>query len=633
MARECFEDPDVATVMNDKFVNIKVDREERPDLDKVYQLGHTLLSRGNGGWPLTVFLNPQSHIPFFAGTYFPRSPKFGLPGFVDVLHHVSRAFSESQEKFEEFESKMHQALAGLQSPKTTEVERSNVQLYKTVRDVLISNYDPQSGGFGNAPKFPQPMGLEWLLQAWFASKKQRVVDTQALDAVIHTLTQMARGGIYDQIGGGFFRYSTDRYWNVPHFEKMLYDNGLLLGLYADAYSISGDELFQEVIGDTCKWLTSEMCDSGGGFFGAIDADSEGIEGKFYVWRRNEVQRVLNETEYLIVETLYGLDKPKNFENHWHLRRTDAWKTVIHRLSLDPNEAIKWRESARAKLKQVRDQRIRPSTDTKILTSWNGLAIEGIAKSAQVLRRRDLLKVAQDAVDFIHANSFDGKRLRAVWSDGSTNLAGYSDDYAYLINGLLTLLTIDWREQDVLMALTLADSLIEWFFDEEEGGFWFTSHDHEPLIKRLKPLQDDSTPSGNGAACLALLRIANLTGEPRFMQPVEKTLEWARPALVENGALHSSLVRCLHKLTDHNHVVLLGPKEKMADWRDSVSGTYRPNVEVWSIPLDRFGYLPDYLKHFAGSCPKDSVTALTCKNFVCSEPITELTEFTRVLNEF
>ncbi|MCY3884561.1 MAG: thioredoxin domain-containing protein [Gammaproteobacteria bacterium] len=632
MARECFQDFDVANVMNEYFVSVKVDREERPDLDKIYQSAHAVLTRSHGGWPLTVFLNPKSHVPFFAGTYFPRRPRFGLPGFVEVLKQVAKAYHDNREGLEDYESKLLEAMAQLAESKVGDASEktSDDGSENRCRDTLLSIYDSRFGGFGPAPKFPQPTRLDWLLWYWYSSRSRNLPDSDAIEAVVHTLTQMARGGIYDQLGGGFFRYSTDQQWFIPHFEKMLDDNSMLLSLYADAFQVTGDELFEEVLRGTADWVLSEMRSSTGGFFSAMDADSEGEEGKYYVWRRNEVKRALSDKQYFVLETLYGLDKPANFENKWHFRRTDSWRSVVHRLGLNLEEAHYLRESARVKLRELRSNRVQPSTDTKIRASWNGLAIKGLASAARVLGERNLLCAAQQAADFLRGNMFDGKRLNAVWCAGESKIRGYLDDYAHVLDGLLTLLSVEWRSADFEMAVALAESIVEWFYDSSEGGFWFTSHDHEKLIQRLKPLRDESATAGNAVACLALSKVAYLTGEQRYLEVVSNSVDWFRNTVSGHEALYPTTLRCLDLVKSGNsQLIVRGPRERLHEWMGPLYDEYRPDADVWAIPYKESGPIPEYLPQ--QSDETEQLVAYLCRDFVCSAPIHTLEELKSALS--
>ena len=630
MARECFQDPEVAEVMNKHFINVKVDREERPDLDKIYQSAHAILTRNNGGWPLTVFLNPKSQVPFFAGTYFPKRSRFGLPGFVDVMNRVAEAYRDNKENLEEYEAKLLQSMAQIHASNAGIAIGEDDEHAQRCRNTLLSIYDSEHGGFGTAPKFPHPTRLDWLLRHWYNSRRGNLHDRDALDSVVHTLTEMARGGIYDQLGGGFFRYSTDQRWAIPHFEKMLNDNGMLLSLYATALHVTGDDLFEEVLRGTAHWLVSEMRSSNGGFYSALDADTEGEEGKFYVWRRNEIKRCLSDEEYLVLETLFGFDKPANFENRWHFRRTDSWRSVVRRLDMDFDHAYEVRERAREKLRDLRSTRVRPSTDVKILASWNGLTLKGLAKTAQVLDDRNLLRVAQGVADFLRERMFDGERLSAVWCDGESRISGYLDDYVHVLDGLLTLLSIEWRNVDIEMAVALSESLVQWFYDSKDGGFWFTSHDHEKLIQKFKPLQDESAASGNSVACLALLKIASLTGEPRYLEVVSKTIEWMRKAISDQEVMYPTALRCFEQIKiGSSHVVLRGPRDQLSDWLFSLRDEYRPNTNIWAIPYEDAGYVPPYLPPQVTQNVNE-VVAYTCRDFVCSLPIQSLEELKSTL---
>ncbi len=632
MAKECFEDLDVAVLMNIKFVNIKVDREERPDLDKIYQLAHALLSGRSGGWPLSIFLNPQTHVPFFAGTYFPRKSRPGLPGFVDVLDQVAQIYTENKEKFEKFEKEMLYTMDSVTRAKDAKEPEDLERWERQCRNALVSSFDKYAGGFGSAPKFPHSMSLDWLMEYWYSSRQANNLDREALDAAIHSLTAMARGGIYDHVGGGFFRYSTDRDWVIPHFEKMLYDNAMLLASYSHAFAITGDFLFGEAIQDTSAWLLHEMRSPEGAFFSAVDADSEGEEGKYYVWRRNEVKKLLNDEEHLVVETLYGLDKSANFEGRWHLRRMDAWNSVVRRLSMDPEKAYQIRQSARAKLLDARSQRIAPLTDRKILTAWNGLAVKGLVLASQALSEPELLQAAQQTADFLRENHFDGERLFAVSWERTPYIPGYLDDYVLVLEGLLALLSAQWRAVDIDFALTLADELVEQFYDADDGGFFFTAHDGDQLIHRPKPLSDESLPAGNATACLCLSRLVHLTGETRFVDVIEKTLGWAHGFLQDPGSGFPSFLRCIHKHRNPGRqVVIRGSRSSMQDWQAAVSSQYRPDTEVWAIPHDMTGFVPPYLAGTTSTDSSEEVRAYICEDFACSEPIGSLEEFRRILD--
>ena len=625
MAHESFEDPHVAQVMNSHFVNVKVDREERPDLDKVYQTALQLINSQGGGWPLTMFLDPHTLVPFFGGTYFPKEPRYQLPGFTDLLMRLHEVYTTKKDELKEQSDKLQSALGHMTTP-VLEPNTEDTELLQQARTHLEQQYDSDNGGFGKAPKFPMPGMLERVLRHWAYAKLHKQQDKSGLDMVMISLTQMARGGIYDHIGGGFCRYATDQKWMVPHFEKMLYDNAQLLSLYSAALKFGYDELFANAVIDTINWLQREMRHPQGGFFSAIDADSEGEEGKFYVWRREQVKKLLSEDEYLVVETLYGLDKPANFENKWNFHRYDSWRSVIDRLSLEPNAANEILSSAKQKLFEARSQRIHPGIDDKVLTAWNGLAIRGLCHAAAQFKRDDWLILAQQCADFVHNDLWDGNRLSATWKDGQVKYAGYLDDYANMLDGLLELLKLRWREQDIAFAKQLADVLLEEFYDVENGGFYFTAHSHEQLIHRPKPSIDEALPPGNGTAAIALLKLGHLLGDNTYLDAAHNTLRWARAIMEKVPSGHATLMTALEDTVYAPEMVILrGPYEETQSWLDEINTTYAPWRAVYAIPYADTRTLPEYLPRLVSSEQQKQVTAFVCSNLQCSLPIYSLSE--------
>ncbi len=631
MAHESFEDAATAAVMNANFVNIKVDREERPDLDRIYQTSLQLLTQQGGGWPLTMFLDPETLIPFYGGTYFPKTPRHQLPGFTDLLLRLKEIYLARRDELKEQGEKVQNTLTQMVVP-VLDPTLDDSEVLNQCREALGNQYDDQEGGFGNAPKFPMPGTIDRLLKHWAYTRKSGGNDRQALDMVMITLTQMARGGIYDHLGGGFCRYATDRKWMIPHFEKMLYDNGQLLSLYSHALTFGDDALFRGAIEETVAWLEREMRHPQGGFFAAVDADSEGEEGRFYVWRREEIKKLLTAEEYLVVETLYGLDKPANFENKWNLHRYDSWRSVVARLSLEEDEANRLLTSARQKLFAARQERERPATDTKVLTAWNGLAVRGLAHAAQILKRDDWLALAQGAVDFIAAECWDGNVLYATWKDGQAKYPGYLDDYANLLDGILELLSVAWRDSDAQLAQALAKALLENFYDVEQGGFFFTAHDHEKLIHRPKPTLDDALPPGNATATRALLRLGHLLGETDYLDAAHNTLRWARAVLERMPSGHCSLLSALEETVyEPELIVLRGPAAKMAEWRAGLGAGYTPWRAIYAIPYDNVTLTPAYLPRLVGSEQQQTVTAYVCRGLQCSLPISTLDDLKSALS--
>jgi uncharacterized protein YyaL (SSP411 family) len=633
MAHESFEDSAIAAVMNTHFVNIKVDREERPDLDKIYQLAHQLLTQQTGGWPLTAFLDPETLLPFFAGTYFPKTPRYQLPGFADLLMRIRETFDAKRDELTEQGGKIAEVLERLNEQQgSADVLGQAVELIDAAQTMLAQQYDDAEGGYGNAPKFPMPGAVTRELRYWALSAEE-ATRRAVLERVMTTLTRMARGGIYDHVGGGFFRYATDRKWMIPHFEKMLYDNGQLLRLYAEALAVSPDQLFEQAVTETAEWMIREMRHPDGGFYAALDADSEGEEGRFYLWRRDQVKKLLDPTEYLLVETLYGLDKPANFEGKWNFHRRDAWRSVVERLSLSRQEADSALASAKAKLFAERSTRVRPGLDDKILTAWNGLAITGLACAGSQLGRRGWVEAAQQCADFLREQVWIDGRLMATWTDGRARFPGYLDDYANLLNGLLALLAADWRQVDAEFAFQLAETVISHFHDEERGGFFFTAHDHESLIYRPKPTMDDAQPPGNGVLAEALIRLGHLFGEPRYLEVAHRTLVWAGEQMVRYPAGHCSLISALElDACGAEQIIIRGATAELDEWLALARAGYHPGRASFAIPWEVNVALPGYLPRLVSADTKSRTLAYRCRGMTCSAPIESLEAFRTALAE-
>ncbi len=526
MAHECFEDPEVAAVMNALFVNIKVDREERPDLDQIYQTAHQLLTGRAGGWPLTMFLTPDG-TPFWGGTYFPKTPRHGLPSFPDLCRRVAALFAERPEAIAEQNRALLGMLADTLPRSSTKLSHGNTPI-KAHRDRLLRDFDSRYGGFGGAPKFPQATDLAFLLR--YAAAHD---DGRAREAALSTLVRMAEGGIFDQLGGGFFRYSVDERWEIPHFEKMLYDNAQLLGLYADAWAASGEPCFARVAEGVVGWLLREMQLPDGGFASSLDADSGGGEGGFYLWDRDEVRNLLSPEEWRVASRCWGLEGPPNFENrHWHLRVTGT-------VGRDGEAAL---ESARARLFVQREARQRPSRDDKMLTAWNALVIEALARAARIFGRPDWLAAARTALASLRATMWRDGRLLATARNGRAQLPAYLDDHAFLLAALIELSAEQADASDLDWARALADRLVDDFEDKEAGGFYFTAHDHEALIHRPKPAHDHSLPAGNALAALALLRLGRRLGERRYLAAAERTLQLFTPTIAHGGGASMLMAR-------------------------------------------------------------------------------------------
>lgn len=620
MARESFEDPATAAVMNEHFVNIKVDREDRPDLDRVYQLAHQVLTRNTGGWPLTMFLDPDRLTPFFGGTYFPKTPRFGLPGFSDLLMRIAGVFREKRDELIAQSDKIVDVLQQMNA-EAGEARESDAGVLAAAREALGNQYDREHGGFGDAPKFPMPATLRRVLHHWACSTQFGTRDRDGLDMVMITLTQLARGGIFDHVGGGFFRYATDRRWRIPHFEKMLSDNALLLSLYGEALKVGPDPLLAATARETAGWMLREMRLPGGGFATAVDAESEGEEGRYYVWRRDQVKRLLTEDEYLLIETLYGLDKPANFGNRWNLYRTDSWRSVVHRLSMEADEAADLLDSARRKLFQARAARTPPARDDKVLTAWNGAAVHALALAGQVLEEPRWIEAAFETAAFIESALWHEGRLRAGVTEGRTSGPAYLDDYAFVAEGLLTLLKVEWRDGVAQFLRAVLDAALDQFEDADQGGFFFTAHDAETLLYRPKPMLDDAVPPGNAVIGRVLLETGELFSEARYLDAAMRTLNCARTRLEQLPAGHCAMLDMLEmQVVAPESIVLRGPAEMADGWRRRIDKGLKPWRRVYVIPYDGVRHAPAWLPRLIPVAEREQVTAFVCRGLECSLPI-------------
>jgi len=596
MAHESFEEAETAALMNRDFVNIKVDREERPDLDQIYQTAHQMLARGAGGWPLTMFLAPDG-TPFFGGTYFPKTARYGLPGFAELLARINEIWRDRRTEISEQNQQVRIAFSRtLPAGSVRRSELSDAPV-RAMLENLRANFDARYGGFGTAPKFPHPTDLELCLR-------------KGETAIAHTtLTRMCEGGIYDQLGGGFCRYSVDQHWMIPHFEKMLYDNGPLMQLLADAWLVTGDPLYARCAERTADWIMREMQGPDGGYYSSLDADSEHEEGKFYVWDREQVRSVLNPEEFQEIATHYGLDQPPNFENkHWHLRIAGPFQNE-GRLEL-----------ARSKLFAAREQRVRPGRDEKILVSWNALAIRGMARAGRVFGRPAWVASARRALGFIRGRMWKDGRLLATAKDGRAHLSAYLDDYAFLIAALLELLQAGFSGADLEFAEQLAEVLLEQFEDPEAGGFFFTARDHEELLHRPKPGHDNAMPSGNGVAAFSLGRLAALTGEERYARAAERTLELFYPVMRDRPAGFAQLALALEELLVPPAVLVLrGARPELEKWSSVLAREFLPGMLSVSIENEATG-LPPVLDKPARPEP---VNGWLCRGVSCLAPISDL----------
>ena len=651
MAHESFEDQETAAIMNRLYVNIKVDREERPDIDRIYQTAQQIFSGRAGGWPLTMFLTPDGHLPIFAGTYFPKSANYGMPSFRDVLERVESYFRQNRADVHAAGQRIVTALDNM-----TAVEGDQAAAQLSARPVAAArrqfgeSFDNEYGGFGGAPKFPHATNLDLLLELWMRSSGSDTGDSAATADVadsagaanadaasnvrdegakrmcMQTLERMALGGLYDHPGGGFFRYSVDRRWAIPHFEKMLYDNAALLATYADAHAASGDPFHARIAAQTADWIMRDMQGAEGEYFATLDADSEGEEGRFYVWTPTEFDAVLAPVEAAVAKRAYGLDGAPNFEERaWHLQATPDSADLIALRDPGDTRAVLLRR-ARAKLLAARNERVWPGRDEKAIVAWNGLAIAAMARAARQLDRPELAASAERAADFVRDRLWIDGRLKSVYKDGRARFAGYLDDYIFVAAGLLELLQYRWRTSDLEFAVDLIEVVLDRFSDPD-GGFFFVADDHEQLIHKPKPLADEALPSGNAVAALTLINLGHLLGEPRYLEAAAGTLRACLPVLERYPQAHATMLRgVLRQLEPPELLIVRGDPDELGPWRDAARG-FRPDRHAFFIPADASG-LPGLLaERHAGARP----LAWLCRGTECLAPIDDPEELREALS--
>jgi uncharacterized protein YyaL (SSP411 family) len=624
MAHESFEDLDTAAAMNTYFVNIKVDREERPDLDEVYMEAVVAMT-GRGGWPMSVFLTPEG-VPFYGGTYFPPADRYGMPAFKRVLVSVAQAYRQQRAEIErggeQFKLRVGRSLPLEARVASSSLDAGTLDL---AFSGLARSFDAARGGFGDAPKFPQPMNLEFLLRY-----HQRSGEPQALKMVDLTLTRMASGGIYDQLGGGFHRYSTDADWLVPHFEKMLYDNALLARLYLHAWQVTRRPLYRRVAEETLDYLVREMRHAAGGFYSSQDADSEGEEGKYFLWTPDEVKSVLGDVEGDLFCRYFDVTPAGNFEGKSILNIKLDISTAAMASRTDEDRFRMVVEQGRQRLFRARKERVKPGRDEKVLAGWNGLALAAFAEAARVLGREDYRQVAERNAGFVLSELRRDGRLLRSWrassggEGGQARLNAYLEDYAFCADGLLALYHATFDPLWFREARALADVMLVHFADSE-AGFFDTSDDHEPLFVRPKALQDNAIPSGNAMAVDVLLRLAAYTGADVYRRPAEGILAAMSPTLRQHpggfGHWLSALAFCL---APPHEIALVGNPESddMRALLDVVFGPYRPyQVVALAAPGDQAaaGAVP----LLADRVPREGrASAYVCQGFVCRVPVTD-----------
>ncbi|MFN0108371.1 MAG: thioredoxin domain-containing protein [Blastocatellia bacterium] len=614
MEKESFENEPIAKLMNDNFINIKVDREERPDLDTIY-MNAVMMMNGHGGWPMTVFLTPDG-VPFYGGTYYPPTDRGGMPGFPRILISIAEAYQAKRSEIAESAKSILGELNRLETVKPAEGELSH-EITDHAANHLLRMLDPAEGGFGRAPKFPPSMTLSFLLRQYARTK-----DSAALEAVELTLQKMAGGGMYDQLGGGFHRYSVDERWLVPHFEKMLYDNALLARIYLDAFLVTGNEFYKRITTETLDYVRREMLDASGGFYSSQDADSEGEEGKFFVWSHAEIEALLGETDAKLFCRYFDVTEYGNFEDH-NILHVDVEAESIARLMRVSVEEL---NAAIARGRQIlfesREHRIKPFRDEKMLTAWNGLMLRSFAEAARVLDRSDYLKVAVNNANFLLSELKQGTRLLRTHKDGESKLNAYLEDYAYLADGLLALYEATFDSRWFEEARALVETMIEQFADDEGGGFFFTSADHEKLIARTKDWYDNATPGGNSVAAHVLLRFALLTGEESYRQRAEQILKLLISAMKRSPSAFGHLLCALDTLLASPYEIAIVGSPEADDTRalmDCVFKRYLPNKVV---ALTGSGDATSIKLLEGRNQIEAKATAYVCRNFYCQAPVTD-----------
>ena len=613
MERESFEDQAIAALMNEHFVNIKVDREERPDLDAVYMEAVQMLT-GAGGWPMTVFLTPEGK-PFYGGTYFPPTDRMNMPGFPRLLMSVAAAYQNNRGEIERVTGQLTEQM-GRSSQLEAGMTPLSVETLHQAYSFLASNFDYQNGGFGGAPKFPQPMTPEFLLRYHSHGYNPR-----ALEMVKTTLQKMAYGGMYDQVGGGFHRYSTDAFWLVPHFEKMLYDNALLARLYLHTYQFTGDRLYRRICEETLDYVLREMTDPLGGFYSAQDADSEGVEGKFFVWTPDEIDGVLGAEDGPVFRGYYGVTARGNFEGSNILNVKTETQRAAEQMGLPLEELEAVIERGREKLLAVREERVHPLRDDKVLSSWNGMMLRSFAEAGAALGREDYLAAANQNAAFLLERMIPEGRLLRTWREGQAKLLGYLEDYACVADGLLALHEATLEGRWLAAAMKLAEEMVDLFWDDGVRGFYDTGTDHETLVIRPRDVFDNAQPAGSSVAADVLLKLAVITGRDDYANKATTPMRALNRLMAgaPGGTGHWLAVLDFYVSTPKEIVIMGDPRDAGTQaLLDQVWRRYLPNrvvvggsgVEGVAAPLLEDRGMVDGM-----------ATAYVCQNYVCQLPVT------------
>ncbi len=627
MENESFANEKIAEIMNDNFISIKVDREQRPDVDQIY-MNAVMAMTGSGGWPLSVFLTPDVQ-PFYGGTYFPPQDRYGQIGFERVLLSIADTWKNRRQELVDSAGKFSEFLA--QPPKPTEEKKLTPAILEGAFNYFQDTFDSINGGFGTAPKFPQPTNLSVLLGYWYRSG-----EVQALKMVEKTLDAMVRGGIYDHIGGGFHRYATDTRWLIPHFEKMLYDQALLSKVYLQAYQITKKQEYAGIAREIFDYVLRDMTDAGGGFYSAEDADSEGKEGLFYLWDPTQIATILDENEAEVFNTYYGVTEHGNFEeNKTILNITTSIEQLEEKFQKDRTAIVDTLTTARNKVFGEREKRIRPHRDDKVITAWNGLMISSLAYGGAILEEEKYIGAAKRSAEFMLKTLYKNKRLMRYYRDGHTVEKAFLDDYAFFIIGLLDLYEATFDAQWLIEAKKLSQEMIRLFSNNEHGGFFLTGKDSEKLIARTKSGTDGAVPSGNSIAALALLKLGNLTMKQGFTEQGTKTLEVFSHQLEQSPAYSSAMLVALNFWLGPSQEIVIAGSAKSTDTKQMITlvrSRFLPNTVVLLHDQNASGAAIEKIVPFVKNQTSidGKATAYVCENYVCNRPVNNITDLDKML---
>ncbi|MGH7932694.1 MAG: thioredoxin domain-containing protein [Candidatus Binataceae bacterium] len=625
MERESFENDAIARLMNENFISIKVDREERPDLDQIYMDAVQLLS-GRGGWPLTMFLTPEGE-PFYGGTYFPPEDRQGMPGFPRVLTSIVNAYHNQPRDVRQNVERLTRALGSMSEYKPAEGDLK-AGLALSAAHALAAHYDSVNGGIGNAPKFPNTFVFSLFLRVYEGDG-----DSAMGEMVRHTLSRMAKGGIYDQVGGGFHRYSVDERWLVPHFEKMLYDNALLGRLYLDAGRALGQGEFLKIAREIFDYVLREMTSPEGGFYSSQDADSEGEEGKFFLWTVDEARAAVGEELFKLAARYFAISEEGNFEGRNIPHRTIEIGEAARMFKLGDDETARAIEAAKAKLFAARERRVKPARDDKVLAAWNGMMIGALAEGYRVLGDQRYLAAAERAAEFVMTRMWDGRALKRSFKETAARFNAYLEDYALMANALIDLYEATLDPRHLNRACVLAGVMLERFLDREKGGFFFTSDDHESLITRSKAAFDGSTPSGNSAAAMALLRLYAYTGGQAYFDEAARTLKLFTDFMEKQPFAFSHMLEAVDLYQrEPTEIVLVGDRAsaEFKEWVKRLGQVYVPNRALFAVDpkATETAFMPEQAR---GKSQVDGkLTAYLCRERTCGAPMTSFKELQAAL---